>query len=1477
MFAFPPAPARAKDCLTVQGGFALYVVSKGALSKYVTGGCRRRFRLDLYSAKGRKAAGAVDKDPMRPGSQYLKEQGREHERGLYRQLVSAFGSDRVLRGDQKPFEEGEETALTEIRLLDHAGRLTPGDLVLEGQYEVTPSFVRAHGIDPSLRMGLNRPDIILATPPGGRRQAVTASGDIVDLGDGDSRTGLRIVDIKLASDPGPSHFAELAYYSMTLAAWLEDHGLADRFVVTGDAAIWPGKREGSALVRYCSDPSVIRTAEGALAAWELDLEAMPASVMLPRIARALQVDLRETLAEPDWNAFPVHVGERCAGCDYLGFPWRPDEATEDPVPVDGHCWPSAARTDNLSRVAGMTEGAAGTLEAHGIRDVAGLARLELDDPVLDLHQTLNTQRHVLLARARALRGAEPGLADKAGSSSSIPRFSDIRVSLSVEFDAASGDAFALGWEIVATVPVSRGERENPEWKGKYVREAVRDGEVTFVTSQDPGQQMATFHRFLLQVQSRVNALDHRISQAYAALGDADRSPTIQFYLWDAATLEQFRRMMGRFLPYLQRPNDRARDQDERMRPAMAWMFAPDTVLQDADHVSPGSPVTVVRQAIRLLALDLPHFYGQMQVANAHRHVRPGANREPYEYRLSYDFNDPLTDRIPSERGHEIWRPGAHPKKYETREAFEDKMRAAIRMRNQATLSIARKLAHDLNDRLFAPAPTVKAVFGTGKPLFGVAPDLQAIYQHARLMEAAAANEVAVSMAMTPFEREARFAAIRLVGQLHGAERAAVLRANGVADTGPSVHVFEVSPYSRDAKIKAGDREVSLLPEEWMDRRDMRMSAILKNYPGLEAHLPDRDDKEKERDNRTTLREACKAEILAFDRQGLRIVVGAGDTLEAFLRADVFDIEFEPNYVGVIDRLHRDYFVRPMLKPVLEAIGAPPKSLIPANRLVSPAILRMAVSPRPSPTVPVEDFVWDAGKMHDAASGRDMAAALEGIARYRPEPTPSQRLAIESSLSRRLSLLWGPPGTGKSATSKSILVGLLSAARHGRPVRIAITGPTWVAIDNIMQDVPELLASMGLGQDVTIARLKTPDGTLDGVPAPLREHVVETEASHERMPHLVSTLTGLERCAIIAGTASQLARLGNICEAARDDRGIVDFMLVDEASQMDVAHALVAFSTLAEGASVTVVGDDLQMSPIHPVEAPENHGYVFGSIYDFYARYRNTTPETSPVKRAMLNENFRSNSEIVGFFKHAGYKSLEASPRNAGHRARTSAPVPSGRPPDWPSALPWSEHFATILDPEAPLVAIIHEDRYASQRNEPEALLVAGMVHALRGRLLPIERREGRDPSLPLDDADFFAEGVGVVTPHRAQQAAVVAALRLGGLDPEAVAAMEASVDTVERFQGQQRVAMFASFGMGDLDQIGGEEEFLYGLNRFNVIVSRAQAKMVAVMSRRMAEHLPRDLDTLRQSHLLKAFVDGGHLRRSLTATLGDLGRCEIRY
>ena len=141
----------------------------------------------------------------------------------------------------------------------------------------------------------------------------------------------------------------------------------------------------------------------------------------------------------------------------------------------------------------------------------------------------------------------------------------------------------------------------------------------------------------------------------------------------------------------------------------------------------------------------------------------------------------------------------------------------------------------------------------------------------------------------------------------------------------------------------------------------------------------------------------------------------------------------------------------------------------------------------------------------------------------------------------------------------------------------------------------------------------------------------------------------------------------------------------------------------------------------------------------------------------------------------------------------------------------------------------------------------------------------------------------MVTPHRAQQGLIASRLvSVFGATGQMADAIRDAVDTVERFQGQQRDIIVASYTLGDPDQIAEEDEFLMSLNRFNVIASRARAKLIVLVSQdvpgaprtrdRSAEGVPL-AESLRRG-LLSVFAAHGPRSTSSTAASGS---CRARF
>jgi DNA replication ATP-dependent helicase Dna2 len=308
--------------------------------------------------------------------------------------------------------------------------------------------------------------------------------------------------------------------------------------------------------------------------------------------------------------------------------------------------------------------------------------------------------------------------------------------------------------------------------------------------------------------------------------------------------------------------------------------------------------------------------------------------------------------------------------------------------------------------------------------------------------------------------------------------------------------------------------------------------------------------------------------------------------------------------------------------------------------------------------------------------------------------------------------------------------------------------------------------------------------------------------------------------------------------------------------MDVAHAILPISTVASDGAVVLAGDPLQLPPIHQAEPPTGLKDLVGSVYAFWCRIHQ-------VPESALGINYRSNETIVDFARHTGYRATLRS-HSPQLRVDLLTPVPMTRPGHWPAALFWTPEWTQLLDPGQPAVCFVYDDGRSSQRNAFEADAVAALLFLLHRRMANRLRHENDTvtgaalpPStVPYTPGEFWRRAVGVVTPHRAQQGLIVTRLHeVFNATGQMADYIREAVDTVERFQGQQRDVIIASYTLGDPDQIAEEEEFLMSLNRFNVIASRARAKLVLLVSQEVIGHLARDVDILRESRLLKVYAE----------------------
>jgi hypothetical protein len=473
-------------------------------------------------------------------------------------------------------------------------------------------------------------------------------------------------------------------------------------------------------------------------------------------------------------------------------------------------------------------------------------------------------------------------------------------------------------------------------------------------------------------------------------------------------------------------------------------------------------------------------------------------------------------------------------------------------------------------------------------------------------------------------------------------------------------------------------------------------------------------------------------------------------------------------------------------------------------------------------------------------------ALAGQAADALHFTPSQRAAYRAIARRRVTAVWGPPGTGKTHFLASAIVGLAAAhARAGLPFRVLVTAFTHAAIENLLR---QLAQQRGTRDEWRVAseekRAKTAS-SLATHHSPLATRHSPLTTRHS--PLVLGKAKYWQGATAFAETvpddglalwleAHPHAVLGaTVYSCLKDHEALArfDLVVIDEASQVRVPEAAVAVGLVGGTGRLVLAGDHLQLPPIvagsypdAPPGEPLLHRSIFEAVFGKEEKgHRNevTGPRQGSASswRRQLLENFRMNDVLTSVAARLLY-GPRYTPVNAEVASRR-LPFQPGRGLD--------PLVGSCLDPSYPLVVVILDGPRAAQANVVEADLVAQLVVALR------EGLRGPDGRLYADNEIFFRRGVFVVSPHHAQIQAIQVELAR-----QHRWTAKPFVDTVDKMQGQEAEAVIVSYGVADPEFALREAEFIYGLNRLNVAMTRARTKCVLCLPRPLLEATPQVLD-----------------------------------
>lgn len=1369
-------------------------INKSTLSMFLRTRCDKELFLSLHDKKSMGAA-SLPEPVKRPGIGILSVEGKDFEKQRNEQLTRLFSTQISFTKDTfRPLDLA--SALRKVGTTPH--------IVLQGQFSIgaiKQQTLRCIGLseeDIALTPDIADfvPDILVVREQRAGDLAVEVDGARKAV-NGDGRLALEIFDIKHTSEANPSYCAEIAMYALMMANWLASNPeLHRQFFVASSAYLWTRFKQGdSALDRLESVGGA--TESSLLSALVADSEDANLRFYLASVRRFFE-DVARVIRIGDsgpgaWSNLEWHVSGRCSNCDWLGD--RRHLSKDAKAVVDAHpdhyCMSIAKASGHLCLVPGITRGARKILQQNQVASAAELAA-SANHPALQKHTALKREARSLPARSAAILSGTLSNDATSAIASLVPS-AHLTIYASVNFDPSAGLLTGLALCGTATA-FQTGQAP------------TRFAPVPFVVDQKSlDAEWVALRGFLSQIASWIDVAEGMVP-----------NPNGQIHFWEQRQFQELCNAMGRHLP-------RVLGLAERVEKALAWVFPAEEFVARPEALEASTVVTVEDLVRRMVFAPTPHV---ITLFDTVEHYSAGQFNPAVKDSYYREF---LGNGIPRERIYEIWSGAPQIKRGTTmlpRNTAISQFSQALERQSKSLESICERLRTDYKGRFKAKATRIPTSIPQGAR--GVAFDGKLWVWWDSLDFNTAQLEAHMRLSLEGERLEATYEAIILT--------------NGRAlPTGE--YEFDVSSGSTEAKFK----EDSLLtlgklgrPGMPLERVNSLISPGAAPYAGTPSALFE------------PLWSALKAELVLFDRVNARAIVAFSNSREpALVRylfanssvdllTDVFLLEGKkPNAFDW--SLRSTQILKGIRNP---SIAAPDQGAAAAMGIAIPA------KRGSDPITPPARVLWDASSLErQSIIPNETAKAIALYAASQNFLNDSQTQAVEHAAERALSVIWGPPGTGKTSTLAALLHALVHHARtSGQPLKLLVTGPTYKAVDEVMHRAALFLAKDPATR-VSMYSVYSSGRTMGASPAGLPAHV-----SYLRAAISNSDVT-YQRCmdelrdnasVVIVGCQIRQARRFPEAIGSSAVHPVFDVVVVDESSQVPVSQSLSALCGLKSSARLVVAGDHLQMPPITSLDAPRDAAYMVGSIQTYLLERR----FASSVNRCVLEKNYRSNEHIVEFARVVGYPpTLESVfPETALHLV---APLPERSA--YPASLPWCPAFPDLLTPQGKVLALIHNDEVSSQGNHFEARFVAGFVWMLRQSVSANLDGRGAVSHAPPSATQFWEECIGVVTPHRAQRALVIRELER--IFPGERSQIESAVDTVERFQGGQRHTIVVTFGVADTDVIGGEESFLMQLERTNVAISRAMAKCLVVMPNTLAAHIPEDRKALVTAFALKHYVE----------------------
>ncbi len=288
--------------------------------------------------------------------------------------------------------------------------------------------------------------------------------------------------------------------------------------------------------------------------------------------------------------------------------------------------------------------------------------------------------------------------------------------------------------------------------------------------------------------------------------------------------------------------------------------------------------------------------------------------------------------------------------------------------------------------------------------------------------------------------------------------------------------------------------------------------------------------------------------------------------------------------------------------------------------------------------------------------------------------------------------------------------------------------------------------------------------------------------------------------------------------------------------------------------LVIVGDQNQLPPVQQVKPPKKLEPILDNLFGYYADHHQ-------IHNDQLEFNYRSHRDIVGFTNYMNIYEHDIKPLTnrdktiEGNFKRLRKWIMGENKPKI------EEWVLNVLDREKIVETILQHNKFETAVSPLEAYIVIQLVLGYYIINMP-KRGEVSVKEMKQLQREFWNKKIGVVAPHNAQGRLIIRKLHqkltvygLNALEErELMEILKKTIYSVEKFQGSARDFIIASIGISAQDQLLSEEDFIYNLNRFNVLTSRARAKFTFICSKNFLTYIPNEKELMQTAAKIRRFA-----------------------